>query len=76
MQKQVATFEKNSMEEVRVTVSEWKGQKYLDIRTWVNPLYEKGEEAKPTKKGITLNAGLLPDLMKALKKAGDTLKKD
>jgi len=74
MEKEIAVFEKNSMEEVRIKISEWKSQEYLDIRVWTNPRYEKEGEGKPTKKGITLNIELLPSLLEALKKADKALK--
>ena len=65
---EIAKFEKNSFEEVRVDISEWKSQKYVNIRVWTNPRYEKEGESRPTKKGITLNVELLPKLLEALKK--------
>ncbi len=70
---EIAKFEKNSFEEVRVEISEWKSQKYINIRVWVNPRYEKDGMAKPTKKGITLNVELLPKLLEALKKVEEIL---
>lgn len=71
---EIAKFEKNSFEEVRVEISEWKSQKYINVRVWTNPRYEEKEESRPTKKGITLNIELLPKLLDALKKAEEILK--
>ena len=66
MQKLISKFEKNSIEEIRVELSEYKGQTYLNVRAWV-----KGDNGEflPTRKGITLNIELIPDLIEALKKA-------
>lgn len=74
MEEEIAAFEKNSMEEVRIKISEWKSQKYLDIRVWTNSRYEKEGESKPTKKGITLNVELLPELLEALKKTDKAIR--
>jgi hypothetical protein len=73
---EIARFEKSSYEEVRVDISEWKTQKYLNLRVWINPRYEQDGEPKPTKKGITLNIELLPKLIEALKKAEKEVMKD
>jgi len=69
--KEIATFEKNAVEEVRVKLVEWKCQDYIDIRVWFN---SNGKSVMPTKKGITLNVELVPKLIDALKKAALALK--
>ena len=65
MQKLISTLEKNSIEEIRVELSEYKGQTYLNIRAWI-----KGDNGEylPTRKGITLNIEHFQSLLEALKK--------
>jgi len=64
----IRTFEKNSGEEVRVSLTTYKGRQYLDIRAY----YQRDDgQRHPTKKGITLSLDLLPELEKALSKLQD-----
>ncbi len=56
-------IKKNALEIIRVQRREYKGREFVDIRVH----YQDDEgEYKPTKKGITINPGLVGDLMKAL----------
>jgi len=57
-------FAKNATEEVRVSLSEYKGHKLIDLRIYYEP--EDGEDRRPTKKGITIDVGLYPELKKAM----------
>ena len=57
-------FAKNATEEVRVSLTEYKGHKLVDLRIYYEP--EGGGERRPTKKGITIDVGLYPELKKAL----------
>lgn len=61
--KLVYSFPKNSLEEVRARITEYKGHRLIDIRSWVENK-EGGRVA--TKKGITLSVELLPELRKAI----------
>lgn len=56
-------FRKNSLEEVRATISEFKGTAYASIR-----VYYESEPGTwyPTRKGLTLPLDLLPELEKAV----------
>ena len=58
-------FAKNATEEVRASLTEYKGHKLIDLRIYYEP--EEGEERRPTKKGITI-VGLYPELKKAMMK--------
>jgi len=60
----IASFEKNSMEEVRVSLTEFKGKDLIDLRVYYQP--EDGEEKRPTKKGITISPEKFPELKKAI----------
>jgi hypothetical protein len=64
MGKLVTKFDKNSTEEVHVQITEYKGHNLIDIRVFYYP--EGEEEARPTKKGISISTDLFPDLKKAI----------
>ncbi len=62
----IHAFEKNSGgEEVRISLTTYKGREYLDIR-----VYYQGDDGEkhPTKKGITLSLDLLSELEAGLSK--------
>jgi hypothetical protein len=64
MSEVIARFEKNSFEEVRISLTEFKGKELIDIRVYYQP--EGEEEMRPTKKGITISPDKFPDLQKGL----------
>ncbi len=59
----VGAFKKSETEEVRLTLRNFKGKAYLDLRVYFRA--EGMEGFKPTKKGLTLAAELAPELEKA-----------
>lgn len=65
----IAQFSKNSSEEVRVCIEEYKGHRLFDIRSY----YHNGEEWLPTKKGISLKVELYPEFREAIDKLGQVL---
>ena len=73
-QKLVSEFHRNSIELVKINLSEWKSQPYVDIRIWVLEDPAKLGSAVATKKGIRLSADLLPQLIDALNEASRILK--
>ncbi len=63
MDQLIATIEKNADEEIRVSLREFKGHPFIDIRVyWKPPDGEPG----PTKKGVTLSPELFPRLKEAI----------
>lgn len=65
VKKIIASIRKNARESVRVEITEFKGHNLVDLR-----VYADGDDGQvPTKKGITVRVGLLPDLIEGLKKA-------
>ena len=58
----IATIEKNAREEIRIRWSEYKGVRYLDLRTFI-PF---DGEMVPTKKGITLRPEQVAEFAGAL----------
>lgn len=61
------TLPKGRGKELRVTLSDFKGTTYVDVRTW----YETpdGTETKPTREGVSIRPDILPDVLKALQAA-------
>lgn len=58
----LAVIENSAHEDIRISLSRFKGCNYLDIRVFANYT----GKFVPTKKGITLKADLLPKLLAAL----------
>jgi len=66
----VHSFPKNPLEEVRSSVTSFKGKQYVDIR-----IYYKGDDGDfhPSKKGLTLSVELFPELETGLQKLKEAL---
>jgi hypothetical protein len=64
----VATVAKNAAEEVRVSLSEFKGSRLVDMRIYAEFGATAGEK-KATKKGVALKLAKLPALIEALQAA-------
>lgn len=59
----IATIKKNSREEVRVSLDEFRGHHLVNVRVF----YDAGDgEMKPGKQGIAVKVELLPELLSAL----------
>ncbi len=69
MEIEIATIEKNKIEELHVALKEFKGHHYADIRTYCDPYADEGQGRVPTKKGVTLSLTKLPKLIAALQQA-------
>lgn len=66
----VHSFPKNPLEEVRASISVYKGKQYVDLR-----VYYKGDdgEFRPSKKGLTLSLDLFPELEQAVGKLSEVI---
>ena len=64
----VHEFEKNPQERVRLEVGEFLGKDMISVRVYYS-LDNEGNEWRPTKRGITMNALLISELKKAVDKA-------
>lgn len=64
----VGKVAKNSLESVRVCITEYKGKVYVDARVWYREDPAKDEE-KPSKKGLCLTPDLMLELIPLLAKA-------
>lgn len=63
MNNQTTVINKNNAEEIRIGLSDFNGNQYIDIRTF----WRKSEdEVIPTKKGISLGTDKLDELITAL----------
>lgn len=62
----LARIPKGARAELRVVVKTWKGRRVIDVRCW--SLRDDGE-FKPTLKGTTVDARMLPVLIEALQLA-------
>lgn len=63
----IATIGKNASQEVRVSLSEYRGHHNLDVRVYAP--YGEGGERGPTKKGVSLKLSKIDELMDALLQA-------
>ena len=71
----VYEFKKNSLENVIIQFTEFKGRELLDLRIY----YDAGknrEDWRPTTKGITISRGLIPKLKGGIDKALAEWKKE
>lgn len=66
----IASLPKNSREEIRIELIEYKGHRLVGCRVWV--CKETGEYVA-TQKGITFKIGMLEELLGALKKAQEEI---
>ncbi|MGA1876023.1 MAG: transcriptional coactivator p15/PC4 family protein [bacterium] len=67
----VHCFQKNATEQVWVSMSEYKGKDYIDLRVY----FQDGDgEYKPTKKGLAISPHLLPELEAAIMKLKEMIK--
>ena len=63
MDELIEQFEKNATEVVRVSLTEYRGRKLVDVRVY----YSDSEgQYRPTKKGVALSVDIYPDFKRAL----------
>lgn len=72
----VADFRKNARERVRVSLHEYNGVDCISMRVWFDPgeAQHRPDQMRPSAKGLTLNAKLLPELRAAIVAAEDRAK--
>lgn len=64
----VGSFPKNNREEVRVTLSKFKGYDLVGVRQWFR---NENDEPRPSKSGVTIRVDLLPELLELITEARD-----
>ena len=62
----IATVPKNSREELRVALSEFKGHPFVDVRVFADMGHE---DRSPTKAGVTIKLGSIRAMINALEAA-------
>jgi hypothetical protein len=62
--KVIAIVEKNSLEEVRISLNRFRGHDLIDVRVFAAPRSGAGDR-QPTKQGISLKIAALPALISA-----------
>ena len=67
--RELARFQKNSGEDVRLTLQDFGVGRYLDIRVWAKVRPSDGTPSSPTEHGFALDVDLLPDLRRAIFRA-------
>ena len=72
MEKDVAVFEKNKYQDVKIRISEYQGNNVIDVRIWTQP--PQGDEKVPTGKGVNINVKLFPKLKESIEKLEKELK--
>lgn len=70
MNELISKFQKNSFEEIQINAREYKGQQYVDIRTYVR---SSNEEMVPTKKGVSIPIELYIEFSKGISILEDKL---
>ena len=63
MDEVIAQFEKNATEVVRLSLTEYRGHKLVDIRVYYSD--DQGQY-RPTKKGVSLSVNLYADFKRAV----------
>ncbi len=66
----VAQFEKNSKEEVRISIDDFHGRKLINLRVYYR---SDGGQWLPGKQGLALSVDLYRDLADAVLKVGEEL---
>ncbi len=67
----IKDIEKSKTEIIRIEVTEYKGEKYLNIRIWFKD--KNTEEFKPTQKGVTIRGNQYEDFKTAIHEAANFL---
>ena len=69
--KEIARIEKNALNYLKISLNEFQGKKFLDIREWYIP--EDSQDLRPTKKGITVSAEIFESFLKALNESQEEI---
>ena len=72
LEKEIAAFNKNPREQLKIQLKEYKGRPYLDIRIYWTP--DGGQTWSPSKKGVTCGLAYLTQLHEAVGQAVATVK--
>jgi len=65
----ICEFNKNPSELIRLTLSEFGGRQYLDLRIFYDAGQAEAPDWKPSKKGLCLSVDLLDEVLEGIKAA-------
>lgn len=68
----IKDLDKGAGEVIRIEVSEYKGQKYLNVRIWYTD--KSSGELKPTQKGVAIKPDHYQEFLAAVTSAGAELR--
>lgn len=71
MEELINSFEKNSLEEIRISLLSHNSYYFIDLRLFSAP--QRGEDKAPTSSGFTLPIALFEELKNAVLEAEGTL---
>jgi predicted SpoU family rRNA methylase len=66
----IAEMEKNPKEKIRVSIEEYRGSTFVDLRVYWQ---DEAGEWKPSRKGIALSDECIDEVIEALRKASKKL---
>lgn len=64
--RRICEVAKNSRESIFLSLAEFKGHKFCDMRIFITEPGDDGREAQATKKGVTVSPALWPQFKEAL----------
>ena len=71
MEELITTFQKNSLEEIRISLLKYKSYYFIDLRIFSAP--QRGEEKESTSSGIALPVALFTELKNSILKVEKVL---
>ncbi len=71
MEELITTFQKNSLEEIRISLFRYESYYFIDLRMFSAP--QRGEEKASTSSGITLPVALFAELKNSILEAEKVL---
>ena len=73
MDRLISKFRKNAFEEIQISAREFQGRQLVDIRIFIGP---RGQETKPTRKGISITIELYGEFGKAIDNLEEILEEE
>jgi hypothetical protein len=73
MDRLISKFRKNALEEIQISAREFQGRQLVDIRIFVGA---RGQETRPTKKGISIPIELYGEFGKAIDSLEEILEEE
>ena len=70
----LGVIERNPTEELHISINEYKGKKYVDLRIYYTN--DEGDSWNPTKKGVTVPPEKIEEVKEALTKAQEELSEE